>query len=219
MSIFTANFGKFPVRFVSKGAEVFVCKADLLAALRDCFTENTKSMAEGMFDIGLSMVGDAKDRQAATLGDSEIGPVVHFHAVGNLLNSLSDLTDVDSAELRETSFRVNALWRWYCSTLGLVDDFFGRTLKDLLTSVKTRLDRIAPPFVAEVVFDVESGMWVASCDELSVATEAPSYEAVTERFWEIAPEIAHDNGIDFDESSRIQFRHVEGAAGRIRAAY
>ena len=39
------------------------------------------------------------------------------------------------------------------------------------------------PFVVNVVYDGECGMWVASCDALHVATEAASYEAVTARFW------------------------------------
>jgi hypothetical protein len=71
------------------------------------------------------------------------------------------------------------------------------------------------PFIANVIFDAEGGVWVASCDALHVATEAPSYEAVTARFWEIAPEIALANGLVFDGTSRIQFRHVEDAASRI----
>ncbi len=74
------------------------------------------------------------------------------------------------------------------------------------------------PFVADVIFDAECGMWVATCDELSVTTEAPSYEALTARFWEIAPEIARENGIAFDVNSRIQFRHVEDAASHLRVA-
>lgn len=75
---------------------------------------------------------------------------------------------------------------------------------------------IAPLFVADVVFDSESGMWVASCEALKVATEAPSYETVTARFWEIAPEIAADNGVLFDQYSRVQFRHIETAESRFR---
>lgn len=71
------------------------------------------------------------------------------------------------------------------------------------------------PFIANVIFDAVCGMWVASCDALHVVTEAPSYEAVTARFWEIAPEIALANGIAFDSASRIQFRHIEDAASRI----
>ena len=74
------------------------------------------------------------------------------------------------------------------------------------------------PFIADGIFDAECGMWVATCDELSVTTEAPSYEALTARFWEIAPEIALENGIAFDVSSRVQFRHVEDAASHLRVA-
>lgn len=71
------------------------------------------------------------------------------------------------------------------------------------------------PFIANVILDTESGMWVASCDALHTMTEATSYEALTARFWEIAPEIALANGVAFDGTSRIQFRHLEDAASRI----
>jgi hypothetical protein len=74
------------------------------------------------------------------------------------------------------------------------------------------------PYVAEVIFDAECGMWVATCEELSVTTEAPSYEALTARVWEIAPEIAEMNGLAFDANTRIQFRHVEDASSHHRAA-
>jgi hypothetical protein len=70
----------------------------------------------------------------------------------------------------------------------------------------------AAPYMAEVVFDAESGIWVATCEELSVTTEAPSYEELTARVWEIAPEIAEMNGIIFDSTARIQFRYVENAS-------
>ena len=65
------------------------------------------------------------------------------------------------------------------------------------------------------MFDPECGMWVAICDALCVVTEAPSYEAVTARFWEIAPEVAQGNGIAFDGHARIEFRHIEDASTRI----
>lgn len=71
------------------------------------------------------------------------------------------------------------------------------------------------PFIANVVFDAESGMWVASCDALHTMTEATSYEALTARFWDIAPEIAVANGVASDAAICIQFRHLEDAASRI----
>jgi hypothetical protein len=61
-------------------------------------------------------------------------------------------------------------------------------------------------------------MWIATCEELSVTTGAPSYEALTTRVWEIAPEIAEMNGLAFDANTRIQFRHVEDASSHRRAA-
>ena len=74
------------------------------------------------------------------------------------------------------------------------------------------------PYVAEVIFDVECGMWIATCEELSVTTEAISYGALTARVWEIAPEIAEMNGLAFDANTRIQFRHLEDASLHHRAA-
>lgn len=65
-----------------------------------------------------------------------------------------------------------------------------------------------PPFVAVVVFDAESGMWVVTCDALHVVTEGNTYEAAISRFWDIAPEIAADNGTPFDASSQVEFRHA-----------
>lgn len=73
------------------------------------------------------------------------------------------------------------------------------------------------PYVAEVIFDVECGMWIATCEELSVTSEAISYEALTARVWEIAPEIADMNGLAFDANTRIQFRHLEDASSHHRA--
>lgn len=75
-----------------------------------------------------------------------------------------------------------------------------------------------PPFVAVVVFDAESGMWVVTCDALHVVTEGSTYEAAISRFWDVAPEIAADNGTPFDASSRVEFRHVEDESTRFRLA-
>ncbi len=69
--------------------------------------------------------------------------------------------------------------------------------------------KLGATYVAEVVHDPESGMWVAACDALSVATEAPTYDALTERFWEIAPEVAAENGVAFDvATARVDFIHA-----------
>lgn len=64
------------------------------------------------------------------------------------------------------------------------------------------------PFVAEVEYDAEAGVWTASCEALGVFTEAESYDALEARFWAIAPEIAEENHIPFPDSSRVEFRHL-----------
>ena len=49
------------------------------------------------------------------------------------------------------------------------------------------------PFTVEVTFDANCHMFVGICDELSLSTEAHSFEALTDRVWEIAPEMAQKN--------------------------
>lgn len=71
-------------------------------------------------------------------------------------------------------------------------------------------------FTVEVIHDLEGGMWLALCDEIGLATESETYEGLTRRVWEIAPEIAVENGFDVrDNSMRINFQHTETAADRI----
>lgn len=83
------------------------------------------------------------------------------------------------------------------------------------TCDEARLDRLSPPLIVEVVHDPESGMWVAACDALSVATEAPTYDALTKRFWEIAPEVAAENGVAFDvATARVDFIHATTGPAR-----
>jgi hypothetical protein len=43
--------------------------------------------------------------------------------------------------------------------------------------------------------DAEAGVWWCANDELPLATEAPTFEALVSRVMEIAPEIAAENGI------------------------
>ena len=55
-------------------------------------------------------------------------------------------------------------------------------------------------FTFAVTHDAESGMWVAVCDDLCVATEAPTYEALVDRVWLMAPEMAMENGLNIPEA-------------------
>ena len=44
-------------------------------------------------------------------------------------------------------------------------------------------------------WDAESGVWWCSNDELPMTTEAPTFEELVARVFEIAPEIAAENGL------------------------
>ena len=65
-----------------------------------------------------------------------------------------------------------------------------------------------------IIFDVNvfvcDGIWTAECDALGLVTEAESYEELTGRALEIAPELAELNnvGIGHDDL-RLRFFHEE----------
>lgn len=63
-------------------------------------------------------------------------------------------------------------------------------------------------FIVTVVHDEADGMWVATCDDLCLVTEAGTYEALIDRAWQIAPELAMENGLCIHESRlRLLFQH------------
>jgi len=51
-----------------------------------------------------------------------------------------------------------------------------------------------PEYPVSLYLAPEADMWIAESDALSLATEAPTLDALIERVWEIAPEIAELNG-------------------------
>lgn len=208
--IFTASFGPAPVRFTLHGGDLFVSKKDLYAVLMECFTPEIRRLGESFLDSGLTLLGDGQDSGGAILGNSEIGPALHFHAAGNLLSSLSDLTDVDSEALRESSFRVNALSTWYAVAVLQADKFFGRTAFDMIESVKNRLDRLNPAF--SVVVTQCDGMYTAECDGLHLVTEAETFEELTERVWELVPDMIECNDLPYEPGDiRLRFEVSQGA--------
>jgi Domain of unknown function (DUF1902) len=74
------------------------------------------------------------------------------------------------------------------------------------------MDSLHQTFAVEVTRDDETGYWVAQCDALGVVTEATSYEALTVRVWQIAPEMAESHGIDLSTKIlRLRFEHLETA--------
>lgn len=54
------------------------------------------------------------------------------------------------------------------------------------------------------------GIWIAECEELGLVTEAESFDALTARAWQIAPELAAENGID-PANMHLLFQHEQSA--------
>lgn len=62
----------------------------------------------------------------------------------------------------------------------------------------------------DVNVTVDNGIWTAECDELGLVTEAVSYENLTERAFEIAPELAELNNIPLDDDIiSLRFFHEQ----------
>lgn len=58
--------------------------------------------------------------------------------------------------------------------------------------------------VVEVTFG--DGMYTAECEDLHLVTEAPTFEALTERVWELVPEMIEANHLALDaDRMRLHF--------------
>jgi len=212
--IFIANFDGIEVRFVNIEEDVFVSQSDFIQAARKCMTDDMKHLADLIVSGGVKLMGDGQDSRSVILGDSVIGPAIHFHALGNFITSFVELSDAGNPSLRESCYRMNSLLQWYSIALSDADAYFGRGVEELISSVKRRLDRISVPYTVEVIHD--SQVWVATCDELGLVTEAPDYESLTERVWEIAGDLLDENGIDQDiEHLRLSFVQTQAADNRM----
>lgn len=56
------------------------------------------------------------------------------------------------------------------------------------------------------------GMFTAECDVLHLVTEADTFEALTERVWELAPDMIEANELGIDpDSLRLNFKFVQSA--------
>ncbi|KMJ45439.1 DUF1902 domain-containing protein [Xenorhabdus khoisanae] len=72
---------------------------------------------------------------------------------------------------------------------------------------------ITEAFVVNVIHD---DMWVAECDELGLVTEAKTYDELTEKVWEIAPELYEINGMgDQSEVIRLKFIQEQSSDSRV----
>ncbi len=57
----------------------------------------------------------------------------------------------------------------------------------------------------------DADMWIAESDALPLATEAPTLDALIDRVWEIAPEIAELNGHKGKLNLRFELHTVASA--------
>lgn len=72
------------------------------------------------------------------------------------------------------------------------------------------------PFDVNVCHDHEDNVWVAQCDALGLVTEAATYEELTERVWEIAPELYVMNGLGSNPARiSLSFNQEQSYSDRI----
>lgn len=209
--LYTAHFENNVARFVltNESKDVFVSKKDISNILLSVCTPDFKPIFSGFFDSIVRDFLDTYDKRGAVIEIDTIGPVVHFHAIGNILHILGDLHSVSqTSRFKENSFRFNTVSKWYLQASIEATNELDLSLQDFLISVKNRLDRYNPPFVVSVSHI--DGIWIAENDDLGLVTEAKSYDDLTERVWEIAPELAELNELDVNaEDMRISFQHLE----------
>jgi len=62
----------------------------------------------------------------------------------------------------------------------------------------------------DVNWDEDAGVWYAVCDDIPLAMESNSFDALVARVKIAAPEILEMNGL-LDRSAKLYFRTVRGA--------
>ncbi|WP_404419068.1 DUF1902 domain-containing protein [Marinospirillum sp.] len=63
-----------------------------------------------------------------------------------------------------------------------------------------------------VIVTQGDGMYTAECDALSLVTEARTFEELTERVWELAPDMIEANDLAMDpETLRLRFEVQQDA--------
>lgn len=72
------------------------------------------------------------------------------------------------------------------------------------------------PFDVNVCHDLQENVWVAECDALGLVTEAATYEELTDRVWEVAPELYEMNGFGGNPSRiSLSFNQEQSYSDRI----
>jgi len=206
--IFKAHFGDIPIRFVYlvERREVFVAKTDISLAINACMTEGMRRVSEKMTHDSFDVFTDKTEKARAILEVDTVGPIINAYSAGNLLHTLSEMTDVPNNDIRESAFRVHTLLCWYGEALGQVMDAFGLEVTDMMNMAYEHLEKHNQAFVVHV--GKEDGVWIAVCDPLGLVTDADSFDELTSRVLEIAPELSELNGFDvIPEYLRLKFEH------------
>lgn len=82
-------------------------------------------------------------------------------------------------------------------------------MSNILT-FKKPTDRDDQTVVVDVTF--ADGMFTAECTALHLVTEAVTFEALTERVWELAPDMIDANNLDISpDSLRLSFMFEQSA--------
>ena len=67
-------------------------------------------------------------------------------------------------------------------------------------------------FTVAITYDPESRYWVATCEALGLVSEAPAYEALIQRVWQIAPELYALHGYgDEKDNFRLDVHQLQEA--------
>lgn len=204
-NIFETNFDGLALRFVLKDDDVYVSRSDIVDILCDYPFDASIEQRRALFDSMVSLISDASDRTGAIISESTIGPVIQFHAAGNVTYMLAKfLVDSDSEFLKRKYKRINTFNVWYSSAVTSAYDHFGRTFMDMMISVKNRLDRVNPPIPVKVTYGDE--MYTAECDELHLVTEASTIDELAQIVWELAPDMIEANSLPIDvDNLRLSF--------------
>ena len=213
MQVHITYFGAISVRFMRRGvlAEApYVMYRDFAVALRACMTGMPDDMKQIIVDTCTRLIIVDGDKAHGVEG-TVVEPLLNVIAAMEILRTIESLQGENKEPLRESGRRAHALFTWMLHAIIDAEKALGYGAFDSLHHFKARLDKASPSFDIAVFHDSESGMWIALNDTLPVATEAPTYEALVDRVWLIAPEIAVENGLrEREDDVRLSFRIMSG---------
>lgn len=210
--IYTAYFDNLPLRIVCFGKQraLYVSKSDFVAIANRL--DNDLLPGKQIMNTGLSEFIDADERRSMPIADNEIGLCCLGYAVGGLILTVAEFRTHEKEEVRELGYRYQSLLNWYSYTMTEAGKYFNLSIEDMMHTVVTKMNKTNPPFIVEVIKDEESKYWVASCEDLGLVTEAQTYEELTERCWEVVPDLIELNGLQVNPKDvRLRFENIENA--------